>query len=293
MQHFGWRLESLGYDLFVGLLRLLPVDWASDFGAWLMKWMGPMTKIKRIVDRNLELAFPEKDAAWKAEISMAQWDNLGRTFFEFALMDRITIKNKRVTVENIERLEAIARENTPVVFVSGHFSNFEVMPATIMASGVSCQMTYRAANNPYIDARICAGRARYGVVAFAPKGSDGAKEILAGMSRGDSVALMNDQKFNRGVKTPFFGQMVDTAPGPARLAQRFGTVLQPMTIERGHKARFHVRVHEPIAVIDTGHRAADLEATVCHISQFIENEVRLRPADWFWVHKRWPDEAYR
>lgn len=292
-QDMAWRFEALMYDLFVGVVRALPVDTASDMGAWLLKAIGPITPTQKLVRQNLDLAFPDKDEAWKANVARAQWDNLGRTFAEFAIMDRIRIANGRVEVVNIERLKAIAESQTPVVFISGHFANWEIMPSTIVDAGVDCQMTYRAANNPYVDERIKAGRMRYGVRLFAPKGGDGAKELLIAMAKGESVALMNDQKFNRGVATPFFGRSVDTAPGPTRLAMRFGTVLQPMTVERLHKARFRVIVHEPIEVDDTGHKAVDIDSTVAKVSAFIEEVVRARPEEWFWVHKRWPNDAYK
>jgi len=289
----GWRLEALAYDLLVGAMRLLPVDVVSDIGAALLTTIGPLTSIQSVVNKNLDIAFPEKDAAWRKRIIRAQWDNLGRTFAEFAIMDKITVANGRIVVENGERLEEIKRANKPVVFVSGHFSNWEVMPSVIMEYGVRCVMTYRAANNPYVDKRIREGRARYGVKLFAPKGGDGAKEMLLHMDEGESVALMNDQKFNRGVSTPFFNSRVDTAPGPTRLAMRHNTVLQPMSVQRLHKARFRVLVHEPIAVENTGARGADIDATVCKVSAFIEERVRARPEEWFWAHKRWPKEVYK
>ncbi len=292
-QHVGWRLEAHAYDLFVGFVRLLPVDLASDMGGAALKALGPLTSLRKVVKKNLDFAFPEKDDAWKAEIAKAQWENVGRVFAEFAIMDRIRIDNGRIVVENMERLKEIVAAGKAVVFISGHFSNWEVMPSTIMEAGVNCVMTYRAANNPYVDERIRKGRERYGVKLFAPKGGDGAKEMLIRMAQGESVALMNDQKFNRGISTPFFSRAVDTAPGPTRLAMRFGTVLQPMTVERLHKARFKVIVHDPIQVDSTGHKSADIESTVCKISKFIEDVVRVRPEEWFWVHKRWPTAAYK
>ncbi len=292
-QDLAWRLETIGYDIVTNLVRLMPVDMASDLGAAIFKFLGPKTSLRKLVRRNLELAFPEKDEAWKARVTVGQWDNLGRTFAELIMMDRISVANGRIVVENMQRLHDIAASGKPVVFVSGHFANFEIMPSAILEAGIVCQITYRAINNPYIDKRVRTARARYGVKLFAPKGGDGAKEILAGMARGESSALMNDQKFNRGVATPFFGRIVETAPGPTKFAQKFGTVLQPMSVQRLGKARFKVVVHDPIAVDNTGHRSQDIDTTVCKISTFIEDVVRERPQEWFWVHKRWPDEAYR
>jgi KDO2-lipid IV(A) lauroyltransferase len=103
---------------------------------------------------------------------------------------------------------------------------------------------------------------------------------------------MNDQKFNRGIAVPFFGHDAFTAPGPSRLALRFGTVLQPMTVHRVKGARFQVIVHEPIELERTDDRARDIEMGVRRVTAWIENWVRTHPEDWFWVHKRWPDAAY-
>jgi KDO2-lipid IV(A) lauroyltransferase len=155
-------------------------------------------------------------------------------------------------------------------------------------------MTYRAANNPYVDRRIKESRYRYGVRLFAPKGGDGARELLEAMKKGESVALMNDQKFNRGgVAVPFFGRPVMAAPGPTRLALRFGTVLQPMSVQRLKGARFRAVVHPPITVPDTGDKTADIAAGVAAVTRFVESQVRERPEEWFWVHRRWPKEAYQ
>ncbi|MFT4075684.1 MAG: lysophospholipid acyltransferase family protein [Asticcacaulis sp.] len=293
-QDVAWRLEALLYDLFAGFTRLLPIDTASDFGGWLFRTLGPLTPVQKTVRRNLELAFPEMDDAARETLIRKQWENTGRTMAgEFAVMDRIVKDTSRVETEGFERLEAIAASGKPVIFISGHLSNWEVMNIPILAAKIPYIVTYRAANNPYVDARIRAGRAAYGVSLFAPKGGDGAKELLAGLQKGESVGLMNDQKFNRGVPTPFFGHIAETAPGPTKLAQRFGTVLQPLTIRRLHKARFRVTVHEPIEIESTGHKSQDIDATVCKISAFIEKAVRDNPEEWFWVHKRWPNSLYK
>ncbi len=291
-QDLLWRGEALGFDLFIALFRLLGVDAASSFGGWLGRTFGPLSGAHKVAERNLKLAFPEKDEVWRAETLVAQWDGLGRSFAEFPLMDKILPSTGRVEVVNKERLTEIAEKKIPVVFVSGHLSNWEVMPAAIVDSGVICEMTYRAANNPYVDKRIKESRFRYGVRLFAPKGGDGARELLEGMKEGRSVALMNDQKFNNGVAAPFFGHDARTAPGPTRLAIRFGTVLQPMSVQRIKGARFRAVVHDPIMVPSSGDRTADIEAGVRLINAFMEERIRERPAEWFWVHRRWPNEVY-
>ena len=288
----AWRLEAAGFWLLTAVLRLIGLEAASSFGGWLLRTLGPRTGTHRTVTRNLRIAFPDMDPAERERLAIDSWEQTGRTFAESALTDRLTPASGRVEIVGVERFEAIRQSGKPVVFVSGHLANFEIMAAVIMAMGVPCQITYRAANNPYVDKLIRDYRARYGVKLFAPKGGDGAKELLSGMARGESVALMNDQKFAEGPEVTFFGQPVNAAPGPTRLALRFGTVLQPLSITRLPGVRFRLTAHEPIQVTSTGDRAADISRGVQAVTTFVEDRVREHPVDWFWVHKRWPDRVY-
>ena len=291
-QKLAWRLEALGYRLITGLLRLMPVDTASDFGAWIVGRIGPLSGVDKTVRRNLRLAFPELSEAERDRIRRAQWGSVGRYFAEFTMMDRLTVDSGRVEVVGAERLTAIAEHGPATVFVSGHLSNFEIMPSVILSAGVDCAITFRPANNPYVNQAITESRRRYGVELFAPKSADGTREMLQALARGQSVALMNDQKNNRGVASLFFGQPVHTAAGPTKLALRSSGMIQPMSVQRLERARFRVIVHEPIVLDQTGDRQADVEAGVRKINAFIEERVRERPEEWFWVHKRWADEAY-
>lgn len=288
-----WRLEALAYDAVTGLARLFPIDGVSDFGAWLFKRLGPLTSTHRIVETNLRIAFPQADDAEIARLLEESWAEAGRVALEFPILDKIIADPSRVELVNGERLAEIARTGESVVFISGHFSSMEVMPAEIIHAGITCQITYRAMNNPYVDASFRRSRFRYGVRLFAPKGGESARELIRALARGECVALMNDQKFNGGVAAPLFGVTCYTAPGPSSFALRFGIPLQPMSVQRIHKARFRVVVHDPIWVPNTGDRNRDIEAGVRKVNAFIEDRVRDRPAEWFWVHKRWPNEVYK
>lgn len=289
-----WTLEAAVFDAALALARLFPVDSVSNFGGSLFSILGPLTSANRVAERNLRIAFPEARDAEINSLLRAQWIELGRSLAEFLVLDRIVADSSRVQVEGEAALKAIAEGAGPVVFISGHFSCFEVMAAAIVRAGVKCQVTYRAMNNPYVDESVRKNRFRYGVRLFAPKGLEGARELMRALQRGESVALMNDQKFNGGIAAPLFGHLAHTAPGPSTFALRFGVPIQPMSVERvGPGARFKVIVHEPMRLADTGDREADIAAGVRRINAFIEDRVRARPTEWFWVHRRWPSEEYR
>lgn len=289
----AWRLEALGFDVVSVLVRLLPVDAASAMGGQLLRWLGPLTSVQKTVDQNLRIAFPEMSAAERRRLSLAQWENFGRYCLEMVFMDQLTPAKGRVEVVGAERLAEIAAGGGAAVYVSGHFSNFEVMAAVLMDAGITCEVTYRPTNNPYFDQRIIKSRQKYGIKLFAPKGEAAALRGLFGaLDRGESVALLNDQKFNEGITDLFFGQPARTATGPTRLALRSGVRLQLGYIERLKGARFRAVVCEPIYLKPSGDRAADLAHGVRLINAFLEERVRARPEEWFWVHRRWADEVY-
>ena len=290
-QDLNWRLQAAAFSGLFAVLRALGVERASGFGGRLLRTLGPLTGTHKTVTRNLRIAFPEMDPAERERLAIDQWEQTGRTFAELAIMDRLTPESGRIDIVGLERLHAIRDAGRPVVLVSGHLANFEVMAAVIMAAGVPCQVTYRADNNPYVDALIRQSRERYGIKLFAPKG-DGTRELMAGMKRGESIALLVDQKYNQGPEVEFFGQPVNASPGAARLALKFGTVMQPLSVTRLPGVRFRVTAHEPILVPDTGDKAADVLAGVQAVNRFVEDRVREHPVDWFWVHKRWPAKVY-
>jgi KDO2-lipid IV(A) lauroyltransferase len=291
-QQFQWRLEAFGYDLLSGLIRALPIDAASGFGAWLFKTLGPLTSTHRIALRNLRLCFPEWDEADRQRMARAQWENCGRVLIEFFITDKIMADPTRVEVIGLEKLEAIAASGRPTVFVSGHFANFEVMAAASRKVGIEGVLAYRGVNNPYIDARMRESRQRYGITLFAPKGAKGGREMMSALQRGISVGILSDQKYYEGIMAPFFGHDVRTQHAPVRFAMRFGAHLQPGWVERGKGARFRVYVADAILLPAEGGTPEDVEAGVRAINAFIESRIRARPWEYWWVHRRFPDALY-
>ena len=129
---------------------------------------------------------------------------------------------------------------------------------------------------------------------FAPKGGLGSRDLIETLQKGESVTFLNDQKFNKGVASPFFGRTVHTAGASTRIALKFGAVMQPMSVERLPGARFRVVIAEPF-VLGEHRRPGEghVEAGVRQINAFVEDcGYGARPAEWFWVHKRWPREEY-
>lgn len=288
----AWRAEAIGFELFSWLLRRLPSDLVSDLGGWLGRTIGPLTSAHRIALRNLELALPELPLDERRRIALEHWASFGRYIFEFPIAERLTPAKGRMEVVEPERMAAILASGRPAVFISGHFANPDLMAAAILDAGIVCDITYRAPNNPFVDKSFAASRWRYGVRLFAPKGRQGARELIEGLKAGRSIAMMNDQRYDGGAEGLFFGHPVRTNPAAARLAQRFGTFIQPLSLQRTRGARFRLVAHEPIHVAALEDPAAAVTATVQAINDFIEARVRERPEEWWWMHKRFPPEVY-
>ena len=220
-----------------------------------------------------------------------QWDNVGRTFAEFPLTHRLKpfATNSRIEIKGFEHFE----QNHPAIIVTGHFANWEVMATVLTQSDHTTRITYRKINNPHIDARVRKQREAYGTKFLIQKsGHASGRELFEALQAGESVALLNDQKFNTGLEVPFFGEPAMTAQGAVRLALKTGRPLLPMSVTR-QKSRFIVTFHPPITLEKSGDRSANVLAGVIQVNDFIETRVRETPDQWFWVHRRWPKSLYR
>lgn len=293
-QRIQWRLETLAWDVIYWTpMKLLGPDRASNFCGWLMKKIGPHLSQHKTTKRNLRLAFPDWTEEQVETTALAAWESAGRVAGELPHLPSIDpYTSGRVEIVGLDILDRIRDSGTGAVFISGHFANWEIMPATITQRIPNAVMTYRALNNPHIDRRISDLRAAYGTQNNAPKGV-GTRELMRALSKGNPVALMNDQKFNEGISVPFFGHDAMTAPGPTRMALKYGVPITPVSTVRTGPARFRITFHEPFVPENTGDPEADIRDSVQRITDFIEAQVRAQPGQWFWQHRRWPKDAWK
>lgn len=295
LKKFGWRIEAFAYDVVCFCLKPFSFAQISNFGGWLLRKIGPHTSKHRIMMTGLRLAFPEKTQAELKDISTKAWDNIGRTFAEFPVMDRITVfkKDGPVKVIGHEKLQHLIKTKTGAVIVTGHFANWEVMAAVLTQSGLPVRITYRKINNPYLDKRVRKQREAYGTKFLVQKSTHaGARVLLNAIGAHESVAILNDQKFNEGLALPFFGHDAMTATGATRLALKTSAPLIPISVTRDG-AEFTVTIHDEIKLQNTDEREDDIESGVKKIIEFTEDYIKQNPDQWFWVHRRWPKELYK
>jgi len=289
------RLEALAFDLGLGLARLLGVDRASAFGGWAMRALGPLLGgVERRALTNMRAAFPDADdATLKARIKEA-WDNLGRTAAEYAHLDAFNPFDDpdRVRLIGAERLMDYAKTGKPVIFVSGHIANWEVIGTTLHGAGLRTAYVYRAANNPLIDRRIIAKRAAHISADLIPKDHRGRRRLMQAAKEGRPLGMLVDQKLREGIEARLFGRPAMTSPTPARFAIKYEADIVPVTVRRTRGARFEIRFDPPLAFEPTGDPQADVLALTQKINDAIEAMIRAEPGQWLWFHRRFPKSEY-
>lgn len=275
----------------VKLLRCVSLDRASDLGGKLGRAIGPRLGITKRAEHNLRLCFGGKTEAEIAAIIHEMWDNLGRTLFEYAHLAhfRFYEKNSRIQISGMEYVEQIIAQGKGAIFVSGHFANWELLSAALVQKGLPVMTVYRAASNPFADEIIVKLRRDAGTAHQAPKGPSGARMLLSWMQRKNYVAMLVDQKMNDGIEAPFFGRPAMSPPASAQMARRFGCPIVFASMRRTRGAHFIIEVQKPFYVPSTTDKTADILAAVTETNRLLEAFIRRYPAQWLWLHRRWPD----
>jgi len=281
------RLEAAVARVAFALVGALSTKSASALGGWLGRNVGPLTGAHRTAQRNLARALPEYDDAARARILRGAWDNFGRTMMEYAVLARLAQQPGQVLVEGHEPLALLAQEGRAAMLFCAHLANWEIIPQALAARTKPLTIVYRPANNPLVDRMIADIRAPH-TAGMAPKGSLGARQMLKGLSAGEHVIMVVDQKLNTGMEIPFFGRGAFTGDAVARFAMRFNCPVFPVRTERLEDGRFKVTVEEPFVFPANGSED-DVRAALTRINQRLEDWIRARPDQWLWMHRRWPN----
>jgi KDO2-lipid IV(A) lauroyltransferase len=289
-QRLRFSAEAAGFFTLIGLFRLMGLDVASAFGGFLGRNVFYRTSVSARARNNLRAAYLDMKSAEIETILVEMWDNLGRTIAEYAHLEKLSMlgPDPRIETANMGLTDAARATGKGVLFVSGHFANWELMPFAAMQYGIEGGEVYRPLNNPYIDRWLVRQRMKNGPKDQIAKGASGTRRIFTLLRGGKAILLLVDQKTNEGVPAPFFGRDAMTTPAPAALALKLGSVILPASLERLNGSRFRMTVHPPIEFAATGDGERDTLALTVEINRRIEELVRQRPSQWLWIHRRWP-----
>ena len=284
MKIIKYFFEYIFIVILFSLLKLLGYKTASEFGCFIGKTFGPFFRSKKIIQNNL-IKFDKSLSSEKIiNISKEMWGNYGRILAEYPYISSFRKGNldQYIKIENKEKLEEIKR-GQPVVFVSAHFSNFELMAMVIEKAGVNLSAIYRPLNNKMVNSIMEPLRKKYICKNQIKKGINGVRESLKFFKQGVSIAIMIDQRVSEGEKINFFNHPALTTTIPAQFVKKFGCKIQPVHIERYDKIYFKITFDEQIIINEN----ADNTSISLKLNQWLESKIKKNPTQWIWTHERW------
>ena len=282
MKKFNHILQFIIIYILFLIFRVLGFKLSSNLGFIIGKYLGPIIRSKKSIIINLEKANIKND---KKKIASNVLGNYGRIFSEYVHLKNF--KNdklkKYISIEGIEHLKAIKKNRKKVVFISGHFNNFELMAMQIEKSGIDCAAIYRPLNNPYLNELVETIRKRDICKIQIKKGRAGTREIVRNLNQGRSIALMIDQRVREGEKIPFFNDLATTTTIPAQLIKKYNCDVVPIYIERYNNYFFKMYISDPIKI----NKSKSIKEITSFLNVVLEKMILKNIDQWIWTHDRW------
>ena len=280
---FKYFLQSIFIYLFFLMGRLLGLKISRKLFASLFSLVGPFFKSKTIVKKNLNILSQTVSDLNEKKIIKNMWENYGKTFIEYIFLDFFRNNNSHMHIINSEILTEVLRENKPVIFVSGHFANFELMSMEITKKNISLATIYRPLNNFFLNPLMEYLRKKYVCSNQIKKGVNGVREAVEYIKNNYSIALMVDQRVSEGEKINFFGKPALTTTLPAKLSLKYGLDIIPVYIQRERNNNFKIKFKKKIKPDSYKN---DLEITQ-EVNNVLEKMIIENPDQWIWSHNRW------
>ena len=268
------------------LFKLLRLKYSSILSGVILSTIGPIFRSNKISYSNLSKAFPNMEQFQKKRVINKMWFNYGRIFAEYMFIKNFrndTKFNQRIIIENQEVLEKIKDSLEPVIFISGHFNNFELMAMHIEKSGIDLAAIYRPLNNKYLNPIMEKIRKNFICKKQIKKGISGTKELLKYFKQGTSIALMIDQRVSEGNKCNFFNEEALTTTIPAQFIKKFKSKIVPVYIERLKNNNFKLKFDNPLQFS----KDETIASITLRLNKILEEMIIKNPEQWIWTHNRW------
>ena len=267
------------------LFKIIGLGLASYLSGKIISFFGPFFRSKNLIVSNIMKALPNLKSDKIQNISKKMWNNYGRILAEYVFIkdfrgpkfkDNIEIKGQKI-------LEKIKDDNEPVIFISGHFDNFELMAMHIEKSGVNLATIYRPLNNKFLNFIMEKIRKKHICKNQIKKGVSGTKQLLSFFKNKTSIAIMIDQRVSQGIKSNFFNHKAYTTTIPAQFVKKFKCKVVPIYIERIESIKFKLTIHEPLIYS----KDETIESITLDLNSLLERLILKNPDQWIWSHNRW------
>lgn len=275
--------EAFFVYLFFLIAKLIGLSLSRKFFSFIFKKIGPIIRSNNIIDKNLLKFSNELSNQEKKEIRSNMWSNYGMTFIEYIFLNNFQKGQSHIDIEGENILHKISLDNKPVIFISGHFANFELMSMEITKKKINLATIYRPLNNFFLNPFMEHVRKKYVCKNQIKKGRRGVKESVEYIKNNHSIALMVDQRVTEGEKIKFFDKEALTTTLPGQLALKYKLDIVPIFIERTNNNLFKMKVYEPIKPSSF----KDTSQVSEKLNKIIENMIIKNPNQWIWTHDRW------
>ena len=283
MKIVSYFFQAIFIYIFFLVGILMPRNWSRKIFSFLFQKIGPVFKSKKIIDKNLSIFNKELSLLQKQLIISNMWRNYGITFIEYMFLKHLRKNSTHITLEGENVLNDIKSKKKPVIFVSGHFSNFELMSMEITKNNIPLAAIYRPLNNFFLNPFMEYLRKKYICKKQIRKGINGVRESIEFIKKGKSIALMIDQRVSEGIRVDFFGKPALTTSLPAQLAIKFNLSIVPVFIERETGYNYKIKFFEPIK----NSKFKNKEEITIKLNQILESMILKNPNEWIWTHNRW------
>jgi len=285
MKYIKYFIQFLIIIISFIIFKLLGPILSSNLSGKIFEKIGPFFRPKKIILSNLRRAYPKKNPEELNKIINLMWNNYGRFFAEFMFIKnfRLGKLSEKIEIEGKEILEDIKINNRQVVFISGHFSNFELMAMSLEKSGIKLSAIYRPLNNIFLNQIMEIVRKKYICRNQIKKGIGGLKKLIELKRNNLSTALMIDQRVSEGILSNFFNKKALTTTIPAQLVKRFNIPIVPVYIERTKGITFKISISPPINFSEN----STIQSITDELNLILEKMIIRKPEQWIWSHNRW------
>ena len=285
MKNFKYLLQFTIVIIFFIFFKIIGAKRSSDLSGKIFEIIGPFFRSKDIIHANIKRAYPYIEKKNIKILNKKMWNNYGRVFAEYMYIKDFRVGKLKSNIELIgdEVLEEIKQQKKQVVFVSGHFSNFELMALSLEKKGIKLSAIYRPLNNIFLNKIIENIREKYICKNQIKKGLGGMKKLIKLKKNNFSTALMIDQRVSEGILSSFFNSQALTTTVPAQLVKKFNIPIVPVYIQRKEGIKFKIIVEKPLKFSE----ADKIEDITIKLNQVLEKMILRKPEQWIWSHNRW------
>ena len=278
---FQFLLAIISFIIF----KILGVNNSSNLSGKIFEFIGPYFRSKKLIYSNISKAYPNSDKKELKKITKSMWNNYGRVFSEYMFIKdfRSGKLSDKIEIVGKEYLDEIKNLNKQVVFISGHFSNFELMAMYLEKSGIQLSTIYRPLNNIFLNVIMEKIRNKFICRNQIKKGLGGLKKLISFINKNYSTALMIDQRVSEGILSNLFNTKALTTTIPAQLVKKYNIPIVPVYIERISGINFKLEIKEPIIFS----KEDTIQDITNQLNQILEKMILKRPEQWIWSHNRW------